>query len=118
MQHIAEHDRQSSVAAVSDVPARTTTSLVVGGGGEVSRGTSGLPPTLRMHENARPAVSQVRQKDDTSYIICTEVQVIGAKPSVAGAGSRLSLLMPTPVAGSTEGMFPWVVVVGCTSALP
>lgn len=123
LDHIAEHqtateNHEQQVLATSGSVSSpssstpTTTGLIVSGGAE----DAAHPPTLRLSQRARPVVSKVRQKDDTSYIICTEVQVVAAKSQLAGAGSRLSLVMPTPVKNTEEGgkkeehEFAWVMV--------
>ena len=77
---------------------QNTTALITTNDGD-------YPPTLRLQHRARPIFSQVQRKDDTSYIICTEVQVMAAKAPITGAGSRLSLLMPTSV-----GVLYWVTI--------
>lgn len=96
----AVSDRRAALLAAGGAahqqPSRNSTALIVSSAQE-----GNYPPVLRLNQQVRPLMSHVRRKDDTSYIICTEVQVVAAKAQVAGAGSRLSLLMPTSV--NTQG---------------
>jgi len=64
------------------------------------------PPFFRLEDNLRPRlVHSVRQRGDTSYIFCTEVQVVGAQDGEAGK-PLLSLVMPTPQNGACQACIP------------
>lgn len=56
-----------------------------------------LTPSYRVKDGARPAfLRTVQTRTDTSYIFCTEVQVLPASKPTADGNPRMSVIMPTP----------------------
>eukprot|EP00054_Salpingoeca_dolichothecata_P028718 m.220272 g.220272 ORF g.220272 m.220272 type:complete len:142 (+) comp26301_c2_seq5:1089-1514(+) len=85
---------------------QTTTSLTTRKTALAVTASGGLesPPVVRLNTDSRPSLfHSVTRRSDTSYVFCTEVQILhAATPPLSNERPKLSLVMPSPVVNPTS----------------